>query len=245
LGGWFQPGLHILLGAPGAGKSAFALQAAADCRAPALYVTAEMTPVELLRRLTARQTNTFLGRLKSGELTPADVERLAVQTCGRFPLFYTSDSLSKLVAPSDISSAIEAIQKAHGAAPLVVIDSLQAWARAVSAGLRVGEYEALEAALGALASVASSSRAAVLVVSHRNRAGNRAGDGGGLFAAKGSGSVEYLAETVLGFERPDDARPDAAGEVRVELRTLKNRHGYAGGSVELLFCGRLQSFREI
>jgi replicative DNA helicase len=244
LGGWFQPGLHFLLGAPGAGKSAFALQAAADCRAPSLYVTAEMAPVELLRRLIARQTQTFLGRLKSGELAPAEVERLAVRTCERIECLYLADGTSKPVAPDETCAAIEAIKKAHGATPLVIIDSLQPWARSNAAGLGVGEYEALEAALGALAAVASSCRAAVLVVTHRNRVGNRAADGGGLFAAKGSGSVEYLAETVLGLERSDDAQPDAAGEVGIELRTLKNRHGHAGGSVELRFCGRLQSFRE-
>ena len=71
LGGFLAPGLHILHGEPGTGKTAFALQVAASCGSPALFVTTEMGPLELLRRITARVTNTYLGRLKSGELTAA------------------------------------------------------------------------------------------------------------------------------------------------------------------------------
>src|SRR5690349_126228 len=68
LGGALTPGVHIAHGQPGAGKTAFALQAATRCDCPCLYVTAEMSPLELLRRIAARVTETFLGRLKSGEL---------------------------------------------------------------------------------------------------------------------------------------------------------------------------------
>src|SRR5215210_4712782 len=48
---------------------------------PALFVTCEMSPLELLRRITARVTETFLGRLKSGEYEPGRVVRLAQEAC--------------------------------------------------------------------------------------------------------------------------------------------------------------------
>lgn len=247
LGGWLQPGLHFLLGAPGCGKSCFALQAASDCQAPALYVSAEQAPVELFRRLIARHTGTFLGRLKSGELSPADIERLAVTTCEKLEAFYLIDGSSRPAIPDEMRQAAETLADRHQTRPLIVLDSLQAWTRSISAGIRgAGEYEALEMGLSELASVSAECRAPVLVVSHRNRIGNRSSDGGGLFGAKGSGSVEYLSETVLGLERSDaDELPDKNGEVKIELKLLKNRHNVAGGSVELRFSGRLQAFREV
>ncbi len=60
------PGLHGVYGNSGSGKTAFAMQVAANCGFPALYVTCEMAPSELLRRHTARATGTFLDNLKSG-----------------------------------------------------------------------------------------------------------------------------------------------------------------------------------
>src|ERR687889_303094 len=61
LGGALQPGLHLLHAGPGAGKTALALQIAATCGTPALFVSAETSALELLRRHTARVTATYLG----------------------------------------------------------------------------------------------------------------------------------------------------------------------------------------
>src|SRR5829696_3798503 len=47
LGGALQPGVHVLHASPGAGKTALALQIAATCGFPALFVTCEMAPLEL------------------------------------------------------------------------------------------------------------------------------------------------------------------------------------------------------
>src|SRR6185503_16923021 len=79
LGGRLETGLHILQATPGAGKTGPALQIASDCQFPALYVSAEMPTLELFRRLIARQTSTFLSKLK-GELSSPDVRRLALST---------------------------------------------------------------------------------------------------------------------------------------------------------------------
>src|SRR2546423_4726141 len=60
LGDYLAPGLHIVQAAPGAGKSAFCLQAAAHSFYPALFVSCEMGLLECFRRTVARETSTFL-----------------------------------------------------------------------------------------------------------------------------------------------------------------------------------------
>ncbi|MGH2355813.1 MAG: DnaB-like helicase C-terminal domain-containing protein, partial [Chloroflexota bacterium] len=58
LGGVRQSGVHIVQGGSGVGKTAWALQEAAECGHPALFVSCEMHLVELLKRHTARVTGT-------------------------------------------------------------------------------------------------------------------------------------------------------------------------------------------
>lgn len=246
LGGFLAQGLHVLQAAPGAGKSALALQLAATCQFPALYLTAEMAVLELFFRLIARATETFLGRLKTGELGVKETLRLALQTAERLPHLALLDSTAGYAPPAQLEAAAEALRR-HTGSPqvLLVVDSLQVWAKTARrqepALAAVSEYDLLNVALGELAAVASRLGCPVLAVSHRNRAGNRAQDAS-LHAAKGSGEVEYLAETVLDLTRKSDA-PDRNGEIEVKLTLLKNRHGIPGITLPLLFSGRLQRFR--
>src|SRR5262245_30990621 len=63
LGGYLAQGLHVLQAAPAAGKTAMGLQIGSSCSFPALIVSVEMPTLELFRRLIARNTRTFLGKL--------------------------------------------------------------------------------------------------------------------------------------------------------------------------------------
>src|SRR5688500_15793360 len=71
LGGHLTPGLHILHGSPGSGKTALGGQVAATCGMPALQVSVEMAPLTLFRRHVARQTSTRLSTITNGTLPPA------------------------------------------------------------------------------------------------------------------------------------------------------------------------------
>ena len=92
LGGVLQPGVHIVQGGSGVGKTAYALQVAATCGYPALFVSCEMHLVELLKRHTARATSTYLDRLKSGELAPDDAVRKAEQAIAAAPWLALADA---------------------------------------------------------------------------------------------------------------------------------------------------------
>jgi replicative DNA helicase len=246
LGGYLAVGLHLLQAAPGAGKTAFALQVAAMCGFPSLFVTAEMGTLELFRRLIARETGTFLGRLKSGELGVREAIRLATLTAEKVPHLALMDGTLAYASPEIILDAAGALRERAGAKHvLVIIDSLQFWSRSARGGdkelLAASEYDLINAGLSSASRIGAELSCPILAVSHRNRQGNK-GEGG-LHAGKGSGDLEYMAETVLDLTRKDD-QPDAAGEVEVKLAIHKNRHGVPGLSFPLRFCGRVQEFRE-
>ena len=239
LGGYWAAGLHIAHGAPGAGKTAFALQVAASCQCPCLYLTCEMAPLELLRRLTARATQTFLGRLKSGELRPDASLALARRGAASAPQLAMVDGTRAYASPSYLRECAQ-IVRGDAEHLLIVVDSLHSWAESAGAS-GATEYETLNVALMALKRAASELDCPILAIAERNRG---AMQGGGLSAGAGSRKIEYGAETVLDLERAESAHQDAGGEVEVKAKLCKNRHGAAGKSVKLKFNGALQLFSQ-
>lgn len=238
LGGAFAPGLHIVHGAPAAGKTAFVLQTAANCGMPCILVTAEMAPLELLRRIAARVTSTFLGRLKSGELSPEESVALAKRAAAAVPELRIADATRAFASVGWIQQQAAPLVDS-GSRVMVVIDSLHSWAEHLSDGGT--EYEVLNEGLAALRRLAHTLNAPLLVVAERNRAAMKTG---GQHAGAGSRRIEYGAETVLDLHREEDARPDGFGKVPVELRFAKNRHGQGGALVKLSFHGACQRFEE-
>ncbi len=239
LGGCLHTGVNIVHGTPGVGKTAFCLQVAASCGCPALFVTCEMSPLELFRRVTARATGTFLGRLKSGELSPAESLALARRGVQAAPLLAFADATQAFAAPAWIREVALAVR---GDSPhlLLVVDSIHSWAEAAPGGL--AEYDALNAGLAALRALSHELACPVLAVAERNRASMATG---GLSAGAGTRKIEYGAEAVIDLSRPEDTKPDAKGEVPVTAKLAKNRHGAVGGVVKLRWHGALQRFEEV
>jgi replicative DNA helicase len=244
----FAPGVHGVHGNAGAGKTAFALQVAASCGFPCLYVTCEMAPAELLRRHAARATGTYLNRFKSGEMPPAEVERLYLQACEAAPDLAFLDATRTGAMAGHIIKCAQATQgSAHQV--LVIVDSLQSWAEGerdaaaeASRGAIAGsEYESLNSAVKALRNVAHALKCPVLFISERNRDSMKSG---GLNAGAGTRKIEYGTETVIDLDRDLDEEADGAGEVPITLRLSKNRHGAAGKKIPVVFHGALQRFRE-
>ncbi len=247
LGGCLYPGLHVIHGQPGAGKSAFALQVAATCGFPCLYVTCEMATLELLRRHTARVTKTYLGRLKSGEIAPRESLALARRGALAAPFLALADATQCGAPTSFLRDCIEAVrmraQEKGGDARhiLVVVDSLHSWAEGVAAGGSAGEgseYEILNAALMGLRRLSQGARCPILAIAERNREGMKSG---GLSAGAGTRKLEYGAESVLDLSRSDE-REDAGSAVGVAVRIVKNRNGVSGRETRLSFLGATQSF---
>ncbi len=235
LGGCLAPGLHGLTGDPGSGKTALALQAAAHCRFPALYVTAEQAPMELFRRLIAQTTEVPMDELRYA--LPDRIRRLAEETAGQVPMLALLDAGRGPASREQIGGLLLSLRERwRFRSALLVVDALQPWARGAYEG---DEYPALQEGLRDLVLVTSQTNTAALVLSHRNRESTRRKTGpvGSMTAAKGSASFEHLAETVLHLERVE-------GSAGVTVHLAKNRRGPAGFSTGLQFNRSTQRFTE-
>ena len=241
IGHALAPGLHGIHGAPGTGKTAFTLQLAASCCFPALYVTCEMSPAELLRRHTARATETFLGRLKSGEMPVSEVEKLTRRALAEVPNLALLDATR---LPAQIERIYEAALTTKGEYSnlLIVIDSLHSWAEGLGDASGAGEYEVLNSALKALRGLSHTLKCPVLFVAERNRDSMKSG---GQSAGAGTRKIEYGTETVFDLDRDMSEKENGAGEFLIALKLAKNRHGNVGKSIPLQFNGGLQRFREV
>lgn len=236
----FANDLHIMHSDAGTGKTALALQIASSCRCPALFVTCELAPTELLLRHMARVTETFLGRFKSGVMRGEQVESLALCAIEAAPDLYLIDATR---AAADLKYLRECTEAVRGSSPhlLLVIDSLHTWTQSNSAISGASEYEALNAALRGLQQMAAHLECPILMTSERNHGGVRSG---GSNVRAGTRKIEYQGETVINLDRTEGAPPDGRGEVEVTLSLAKNRHGAVGKKIPLLFNAGLQRFKE-
>jgi replicative DNA helicase len=252
IGGFMARGLHVLLAAPGAGKTALALQMAGTCGCPALYVTSEMPRVELLRRIMARTTKTFLGKLRGGKLGADELRSHVTQAARACPMLALYDATRTGATITDIHQKADDLRGRFEASHvLIIVDSVTDWAQGAAAAIggdeskqAQTEYSVAEGALNGLKALTANLPGAVLAIAHRNRAGQNAKGSDRLFSAKATGRYEYIAESVWDLERDTAQEPDANHRTRGELTVLKNRHGAAGVSIDLEFEGRLQSFSE-
>jgi replicative DNA helicase len=248
VGGCLMPGLHVFHGGPGTGKTAFAWQAAAQaarCGAPAVFVTCEMGPPELLARAIARETGTYLGRIKSGELAPSAMLDLARRTLARLPNVYLVDGIRAWPSAGWLAEALASVRGDSGHA-LLVIDSIHTWSLGLESDK--SEYDTLTFAINALSQLGADSNVPVLGVAERNRASM---ERGGLHAGAGTRRFEYAATSMIDLSREDTEGKDRSsfpGTVppiaSVRATVVKNRHGNAPIRVDLLFEGRCQRFAE-
>jgi replicative DNA helicase len=240
----FAPGLHGVYGNAGSGKTALSLQISSNCLFPALFITCEMSASELLRRHTARVTSTYLGRLKSGEMAPDAIEKLAREAIAAAPNLCLLDATLFPAPKSRILECAEVVRsRSESGQVLLVIDSLQSWAESFGGDAGAGEYETLNVGIKTLREIAHTLNAPVIFTSERNRKGNEKSSGG-LNSGAGSRKIEYGAETVIDLDRDMEAQSDGAGEFSITLRLAKNRHGGIGRPIALRFNGALQRFRE-
>ncbi len=248
LGGGLVPGIHVLMGQPGAGKSALALDMAlrvALGRGRVLYVSAEMDRMQCLARLCSNLTAQGAdglepvrwGRWESmGRMCPKggeDAGTAALRALARLaPGLAVADGGAAVTAPG-LASVTKAA--AQAGADLIVVDYLQRIGWPPGTGPE-DAYQAISKASESLAKTAKAARVPMLVLSSMNRASMKDGKPT-LSGGRGSASIEYDAVTVMQLMAEGDTGGD--GLRPVALHVLKNRRGRVTGDspLHLVFDG--------
>jgi len=244
LGGGWNPGLIILGGISGVGKTGFGLQAglqAAQGGMPVILYTAEQSPKELLARILAGAVGRPARALLNGE--PSTIAA-ASENLDQLPLhlaYVETDRQGKGGAAASLAGMVRQVSDAHGAPPFVVVDYLQRLAPADGADdLRVS----IGYTSNALANLVRDEGVTLLVISSLNRNGYRGEVT--LDAFKETGSIEYDADQALILRRPAKSEDTpGAKAITVELHVVKNRTGPCPIKPLLLhFDGELGSFSD-
>jgi replicative DNA helicase len=220
-----SPGLYLLAASTGTGKTAIAGQIAlhvAEHHGPVVFVSMELTDVDLAVRLVSVITNIRKEKLVTGTLTDSQAAEVlaAIQRLARsrvhivFGSGYTS---------SDVRAFTLQVQAAEGGKPaLVVVDYVQLLRDEEGDG-RTRERNVSASARG-LKNLSGELGVPVLalVQLNRNRA-TRPDKRPQLADLRESGELENTADSVLGLYRDEIDHPDSNDRGLAELSVLKKR----------------------
>lgn len=236
LSGCFMPGLHTLSGSPGVGKTALALSIASQCQCPAVFVSCEITPLEVLRRMVSRHTGLFLGRMKNGDprLSTTELSEKIQATAAASPLLIIVDGTSTAPTPAELCTIAHTARTdpLAGGTPhfLMVIDSVSVWADNQSTFGTV-EYDRLNTGIAMLRTIAMEGGYPILGVAEQSKESSKAstkGQGDSLHASAGTRKFEYSSETMIAMQKADESPVTDANGLEwqtVYLNVAKNRHG--------------------
>jgi replicative DNA helicase len=240
-------GLYLLAASTGTGKTAIAGQIAlhvAEHHGPVVFVSMELTDVDLAVRLVSVITNIRKEQLVTGNLAAQDaadvmaaIERLARS---RVHIVFGSGYTS-----ADVRAYALQVQATESSKPaLIVVDYVQLLRDEEGDG-RMRERNVSAAARG-LKDVASELGIPVLalVQLNRNRA-TRADKRPQLADLRESGDLENTADSVLGLYRDEMDNPQSNDRGLAELSVLKKRQlGEEVGTVrKLVWVG--ESYKDL
>ena len=216
------PGLVTLIGgAPGAGKTAFVMQAVIDAlrltpTLRAVVCNIEMPDDVLFERQLARLSGVDLTTIRYRRLRAEHAERVAI---GVNTLDGVADRLAFVRPPFDLSNVAAAADEND--AGLIVLDYIQ---RIQPPGEHSDKRGSVDATMSHLRAFADAGVAVVVlsaVARTKNKAGNSSYSGEGLNLA----SFRESSELEFGADDAFILTPDDKAEGEVILRHLKSRHG--------------------
>ncbi len=239
--GAFEPGNLVIVGAATSmGKTAFALDLvthAAAAGTPTLVFSAEMSALEIGRRLLASAAKVATDRQLSGDLTEAEWARLTgeAQRLGALPLAIDDKGGPSVVYMRRTAKAAQS----RGGLGLVIVDYLQLMAGPDRAENRHRELSAITAGLKGLA---KDLGVVLVLLSQLNREPTKRADKRPMLAdLRESGTIEEAADVVLFLYRDEVYNPDSADRGLAEIIVGKNRNGPVG-MVKLVWLGPFVAF---
>jgi replicative DNA helicase len=254
-GGLESESLVVLLGAPGAGKTAMANQIAdhvANGGRPVLYVTSEDRPFSLLAKTLARIGDVnYKAVLKGWESERAKIDAAMATQLER----QSSDTLRYVDANQGLRlDEVKTLAQAHferyaKAGPgLLVIDYLQRFARAqrLLLGLTLDLRELVTMLTEQLRTLACDLDCCVVALGSQKRASGY-GTSDALSSAKESGDIEYTADVLMALGEDKDRKTHASYASFLKPRLLridKNRQGETT-TLQLDWQGDRQRFTDV
>ena len=244
-------GYYLAVARPGVGKTAFAINAMSNVMRNLqqeesdrriIYVTAEMSPQALNRRILMHMLGTDWNALCRQGRNPNELENIGrhLNRMKRFPI----DMLVPRGSVAEVTAAIR--RRCHGGdVALVVVDYIQLFHAQGADGSRVDEMERVSDDFRRLALDIPTP---VLALAQTNRGVDHTRDKEPQLAdIKGCGAFEQDAELVFFLSRPeiyatsDEEREQLRGKASLIVR--KNRKGPLG-VIPLIWESETQKFTE-
>jgi len=239
-----EPGLIVLGGQPGAGKTTFANLIAANVAergTPVLYLTFENSRANLILKHLCRLSGTREIDARRGLANPDKLAEAAVTFGQQAGALYYIDGTVDTTVDTIRGRALQ-VRRRHDTPPLIVVDYLQKMAH----GERYDELRGNVSALSAkLRDLSRDLATPVLALASLNRAGYGVESKTPTMAhLKESGDIEYGADAVLLLSEGQADGPPLGDGKLIMLTIAKNRGGESGGTISLVFKPSTGDFRE-
>jgi replicative DNA helicase len=246
-GGWQKTDLIILAARPAMGKTAFALNCtinAVKAGHPVIFFSLEMANIDLMSRLVASEGRVDSSRLRRGDLTEDDRNRLmqGVRQIGTMPAMLGLDETPGL-SLMEIRSRCRRFKKEHGLG-LVVIDYLQLISASSGRKSDSREREIAEISSG-LKSLAKELEIPIVALAQLNRESDKRIDKRPKMSdLRESGSIEMDADLILFVYRDEYYNKASEDAGKAEIIIGKNRHG-STENVMLAYQSNFVSFHNL
>ena len=261
LGGGIAPGLAVLGGMPGVGKSTFCLQLAGNVAMsgnPVLYFSLEMPELWIMAKAISRRlfqkgsSVTAAGVMGGSEGGILDEEQWKqvdlVKESGEFrPMLENLHVWTSPLSAADIKMKAKQFEWESRKKPIVIVDYLQI-VPSEDVFRNKSDKEKNDEKVRQFTQLAHEDKFTVILISSLNRSSYTGPMQ--ISAFKETGGIEYSADLLLGLqfrnhkknanltmERGKDPR-------EVELAVLKNRYGSSGSSVPMDYYAANDCFRE-
>jgi replicative DNA helicase len=239
-----NPGLHVLAGAPGVGKTTLSLQIALNAASlghPVVYVTYENNPLNLVTKALCSRAGISSTQLERGFADPSVLEQAMADLAPSLLRLTLVEGTAKLTLPQIRGKALQLAARFPSKPGLLIFDYLQ---RAAHGSGYDQIRHNVSALAGELRDLSNTLKSPILALSSQNRSAGAYGAGGGsaaLDSLKESGDLEYSADSVIFLKKSD--RPAQDPSRAIDLVVAKNRYGASDVTLPLIFrpdLGRLK-----
>ncbi len=248
IGGMQKTQVIVVAARPGMGKTSFiqslVLHAALDHRCVVALFSLEMSDLELSTRLISGVTRINSRRLKRGQLSIHERQKLAagMDRLSKSRLFIDPSGGLSVV---DIRSRCRRLMQQQKRLDLVVVDYLQLIGPStLMQKARASEVQTLTEISKQMKELAKELQVPIVLLSQLNRPSELAqvkDHRPKLTNLRGSGSIEQDADIVLLIHREDYYDPQSKSRGIAEIIVAKNRHGEQG-TVKLAWLGEYTMF---